>query len=261
MLRSVFCLPNRSKRYQINDFSLRSFNVVWTNRYRSFSEMKTLHKFFGPLKEIALVKLIDCVVWYSYSLWSASLMTLDSRASQCVIFASESHSSVKLRTNEIESVGVWKVVRCLAIGPFSVLTFRHSVNCYGINDTRLHLSHHLSSWTPISYFVMLFQLRFMFLTLRQSSFCPIFCPSIRFHCVLFFCYFIEQLNLLSIYLAHGFRFLCTSKIQAYILKRLSSWIPFAWFDINDATCYRMNIGKVCGVIMNAWSGRKMNSGK
>lgn len=127
MLRSVFCLPNRSKRYQINDFSLRSFNVVWTNRYRSFSEMKTLHKFFGPLKEIALVKLIDCVVWYSYSLWSASLMTLDSRASQCVIFASESHSSVKLRTNEIESVGVWKVVRCLAIGPLSVLTFRHSV--------------------------------------------------------------------------------------------------------------------------------------
>lgn len=189
MLRSVFCLPNRSKRYQINDFSLRSFNVVWTNRYQSFSEMKTLHKFFGPLKEIALVKLIDCVVWYSYSLWSASLMTLDSRASQCVIFASESHSSVKLRTNEIESVGVWKVVRCLAIGPFSVLTFRHSVNCYGINDTRLHLSHHLSSWTPISYFVMLFQLRFMFLTLRQSSFCPIFCPSIRFHCVLFFLLF------------------------------------------------------------------------
>lgn len=81
ILRSVFWLPNRSKRYQINDFSLRSFNIVRTNRYRSFSEMKTLHKFFGPIKEIALVKLIDCVVWYSYSLWSASLMTLDSRAS------------------------------------------------------------------------------------------------------------------------------------------------------------------------------------
>lgn len=81
ILRSVFWLPNRSKRYQINDFSLRSFNIVRTNRYRSFSEMKTLHKLFGPIKEIALVKLIDCVVWYSYSLWSASLMTLDSRAS------------------------------------------------------------------------------------------------------------------------------------------------------------------------------------
>lgn len=46
----------------------------------------------------------------------------------------------------------------------------------------------------------------MFLTLRQSSFCPIFLPVDSVSLCFVFCYFIEQLNLFSIYLAHGFRF-------------------------------------------------------